>query len=211
MNPVKRAATHRLTVTHSNLKTNPPMKKSSINLIIACILLGLLASCSRPGGDPMTASLRSLKNEKFEMSFLSQMIQHHRGAIEMAKMVPSRTKRPELNQLAVSIIGAQEQEIGQLTQWHKEWHKADPNTMAGEHAGMKMEGMPMLEAAKDAEFDKMFLEMMIKHHEGGVQMSELVKERSNRPELLTFAEKVIKDQTAEIQQMKGWQTAWFKK
>ena len=76
---------------------------------------------------------------------------------------------------------------------------------------MKMEGMPKLEAAKDAEFDKMFLEMMIKHHEGAVQMSGLVKERSNRPELLKFAEKVIKDQTAEIQQMKGWQTAWFKK
>ncbi len=186
------------------------MKKSSINLIIACVLLALLAGCSWPGGDPMTASLRSLKNEKFEMSFLSQMIQHHRGAIEMAKMVPRRTQRPELNQLAVSIIGAQEQEIGQLTQWLKEWHKADPDTMAGEHAGMKMQG-PKLEAAKDAEFDKMFLEMMIKHHEGGVQMSELVKERSNRPELLKFAEKVIKDQTAEIEQMKGWQTAWFKK
>ena len=159
----------------------------------------------------MTASLRPLKNEKFEMSFLTQMIQHHRGAIEMAKMVPSRTKRPELNQLATSIIAAQEQEIGQLTQWLKDWHKVDPDTTAGEHAGMKMEGMPKLEAAKDAEFDKMFLEMMIKHHEGGVQMSELVKERSSRPELLTFAVKVIKDQTAEIQQMKDWQTAWFKK
>ena len=187
------------------------MKKSSINLIIACVLLALLDGCSGPGGDPMTASLRSLKNEKFEMSFLSQMIQHHRGAIEMAKTVASRTKRPELNQLAASIIAAQEQEIGQMTRWLKEWHKADPDTMAGEHAGMKMEGMPKLEAAKDTEFDKMFLEMMIKHHEGGVQMSELVKERSNRPELLKFAEKVIKDQTGEIEQMKGWQTAWFKK
>ena len=82
MNPAKRAATHRLTVTHSNLKTNPPMKKSSINLIIACVLLALVASCSRPGGDPMTASLRPIKNEKFEMSFLSQMTQQHRGAIE---------------------------------------------------------------------------------------------------------------------------------
>ena len=129
----------------------------------------------------------------------------------MAKMAPSRTKRPELNQLAVSIVGAQEQEIGQMTQWLKEWHKAAPDTMAGEHAGMKMAGMPKLEPAKDAEFDKLFIQMMIKHHEGGVQMSELVKERSNRPELLKFAEKVINDQTAEIEQMKRWQTAWFEK
>ena len=188
----------RLTVTHANLS-------------IACVLLALLASCSRTGGDPMTTSLRSLKNEKFEMNFLKQMIQHHRGAIEMAKMVPSRTKRQELNQLGASIIGAQEQEIGQLSQWLKVWHKADPDTMAGEHAGMKMEGMSKLEAAKDTNFDKMFLEMMIKHHDVAVQMSELVKERSKRPELLTFAEKVVKDQTAEIEQMKGWQTDWFKK
>ncbi|MEQ2005555.1 MAG: DUF305 domain-containing protein [Limisphaerales bacterium] len=187
------------------------MKNLSVNLVVVSVLLALLASCSKPGGDPMTASLRSLKNEKFEMSFLSQMIQHHRGAIEMAKMVASRTQRPELNQLAVSIIVAQEQEIGELTQWHKGWHKTDADSMAGEHAGMKMEGMPKVEAAKDAEFDKMFLEMMIKHHEVAVQMSGLVKERSTRPELLQFAEKVIKDQTAEIEQMKGWQTAWFKK
>lgn len=199
-----------------NQERNKTMKKNQSSqtgrhLIIACALLALLAGCSGPGGDPMTASLRPLKNEKFEMSFLSQMIQHHRGAIEMAKMVPSRTKRPELNQLAVGIIEAQQQEIGQLTQWLKEWHKADPDTMAGKHAGMKMEGMPKLEAAKDAEFDKLFIEMMITHHEGAVQMSELVKDRSNRPELLKFAEKVIKDQTVEIEQMKGWQTAWFKK
>jgi uncharacterized protein (DUF305 family) len=42
-------------------------------------------------------------------------------------------------------------------------------------------------------------------------MSSLVKEKSTRPELLKFAGNVIKDQTAEIQQMEDWQTAWFKK
>jgi uncharacterized protein (DUF305 family) len=187
------------------------MKKTSINLIVACVLLALLASCSMPGGDPMTASLRPLKNEKFEMSFLSQMIQHHRGAIDMAKMVSSHTKRPELNKLAEQIVSTQEKEIGELTQWLKEWQSAEPEKMP-KMADKKMKAeMAKFEVAKDAEFDKMFLEMMIKHHAGAVRMSRLVKEKSTRPELLKFAGNVIKDQTAEIQQMEDWQTAWFKK
>ncbi len=67
------------------------------------------------------------------------------------------------------------------------------------------------ERAKDAKLDKMFLAMMTEHHMSAVRMSELAKGKSTRPELLRFTEKMVKDQTEEIQLMKAWEKAWFKK
>lgn len=207
------------------LAVNNPLKernnmKSSIYISAVSVLLSFLINGGIPranaqegksGSDPMTESLQQLTGKKFEASFLNQMIQHHRSAIDMAKMVSSHTKRPELNQLADKIVSMQEKEIAELTQWLKEWQGAKPNKMADKMADKKMKAeMAKFEAARDAEFDKMFLEMMIEHHAGAVRMSSLVKEKSTRPELLKFGEKVIKDQTAEIQQMKGWQAAWFR-
>ena len=60
------------------------------------------------------------------------------------------------------------------------------------------------------EFDKAFLDEMIVHHEGAVDMAELVKTTSKRPELLKLADDIIAAQTNEIQMMKGWRELWFK-
>jgi uncharacterized protein (DUF305 family) len=195
--------------------------KSSIYISGVSVLLSVLINVGIPranaqegksGSDPMTESLQQLTGKEFEAGFLNQMIQHHRGAIDMAKMVSSHTKRPELNEFADKIVSAQTKEISELTEWLKEWQGAEPKMMPNKMADKKMKAeMPKLEAAKDAEFDKMFLEMMIEHHAGAVRMSSLVKEKNTRPELLKFAENVIKDQTAEIQRMEDWKKTWFKK
>lgn len=196
------------------------MKPSIYISAISVLLLVLInvgipranAQEEKSGSDPMTESLQRFTGKEFEAGFLNQMIQHHRGAIDMAKMVSSHTKRPELNEFANKIVSMQGKEIGELTQWLKEWQGAEPKKMPNMMADKKMKAeMPKFEAAKDAEFDKMFLEMMIEHHAGAVRMSSLVKEKSTRPELLKFADKVIKDQTAEIQQMEDWKKTWFRK
>ncbi len=59
-------------------------------------------------------------------------------------------------------------------------------------------------------FDRAFLEEMIVHHQGAVEMAELVLQTSKRPELLKLADDIIKAQTTEISQMKVWQSEWFK-
>ncbi len=61
-----------------------------------------------------------------------------------------------------------------------------------------------------AEFDQAFLKEMIMHHEGAVAMAKEVLIKSERPELKKMAEDIIKAQTAEIEQMKAWQTEWAK-
>src|SRR6266849_9693966 len=113
-------------------------KAKNIMPLIAAFTLITAASAfgHNPNGkaDAMNASLEPLKGEKFEQSFLQQMIQHHRSAIEMAKMVPDHTQRAELRQLGEKIISTQQQEIEQMTKWLTDWYKASPKEVANEKA-----------------------------------------------------------------------------
>ena len=160
--------------------------------------------------DPMNASLESLQGERFEQSFLQQMIQHHRSAVEMAKLVSDHTKRPELRELGDKIITAQQQEIDQMTKWLADWYKTSPKEVANEAADKEMKPhMSMLSGKHDADFDKAFLDMMPKHHHAAVEMAEQAEKKSIHPELKEFAAKIAKDQQQEIKQMKNWAQSWF--
>ncbi len=88
----------------------------------------------------------------------------------------------------------------------------DGNPIA--HQNMSMEQMmdqmnETLVGKKDSEFDAAFLEQMIVHHEGAVEMAELVLTSTTRAELVVLAKAIISAQTTEIEQMRAWQRAWF--
>jgi uncharacterized protein (DUF305 family) len=188
------------------------MKKAASLCAVLIVGLATAVLAHNPNGqvDPMNASLQPLKGAEFEASFLQQMIQHHRSAVEMAKMVADHTQRGELRQFAEKIISAQTQEIGQMTKWLTDWYKASPKEVANEKADKEMKPhMSMLQAKKDADFDKAFLQMMSMHHHSAVEMSEQAEKKSTHPELKEFAGKIAKDQQKEIEQMKNWETSWF--
>src|SRR6267378_6332700 len=184
-------------------------KLQTVLLLMAALILvtATRVHAHNPGGkpDPMIASLESLKGAEFEQSFLQQMIQHHRSAIEMAKLVNDHTKRPELRELAEKIITTQQQEIDQMTKWLADWYKTTPKEVANEAADKEMRPhMSMLSGKKDADFDKAFLEMMPKHHHAAVEMAEQAEKKATHPELKELAAKIAKDQQQEIKQMKSW-------
>ena len=182
---------------------------------VVAVLPPTLASAAfahNPNGqvDPMNASLQSLKGAEFEQSFLQQMTQHHRSAIEMAKLVSDHTKRPELREFAEKMIAAQQQEIEQMTKWLNEWFKTSPKEVANEAADKEMKAhLSMMSGKHDADFDKAFLEMMPKHHHAAVEMAEQAEKKATHPELKEFAAKIGKDQQNEIKQMKNWAQSWF--
>jgi uncharacterized protein (DUF305 family) len=195
-------------------RNNMTTKSKNIMPLIAAftVVSAVAALAHNPNGkpDPMNASLEVLKGAEFEQSFLQQMIQHHRSAVEMAKMVPDHTQRAELRQLGEKIISTQQQEIEQMTKWLTDWYKASPKEVANEKADKEMKPhMSILQAKKDADFDKAFLEMMPKHHHMAVEMAEQAENKSTHPELKEFASKIAKNQQNEINQMKSWATSWF--
>ncbi|MBP9752144.1 MAG: DUF305 domain-containing protein [Candidatus Moranbacteria bacterium] len=88
----------------------------------------------------------------------------------------------------------------------------DGAMMYGSSMGMAMDGMTdrLKTEEKGDLFDRAFLEEMIVHHKGAVDMAKLVLEKSARPELRKLAEEIIAAQTKEIDDMKGWLGTWFR-
>ncbi|WP_338675312.1 DUF305 domain-containing protein [Streptomyces sp. SCSIO 30461] len=144
-----------------------------------------------------------------DVSFSKEMIQHHRQAVEMAELADTRASSAEAKDLAAKIKGAQDPEIKTMSGWLTSWGEEVPADMTGMGHDMS-NGMPgsmskadmdELMQAKGAEFDKMFAEMMIKHHEGAIEMAKKLKAEGKYGPALKMADDVIKAQTAEIEQM----------
>ncbi|MFE5934162.1 DUF305 domain-containing protein [Streptomyces sp. NPDC056470] len=144
-----------------------------------------------------------------DVSFAKEMIQHHRQAVEMADLAPTRASSAETKELAAKIKGAQDPEIKTMSGWLTSWGEEVPADMSGMGHDMSngmpgmmsKEDMDKLMQAKGAEFDKMFAEMMIKHHEGAIEMATKEKAEGKYGPALKLADEVIKAQTAEIEQM----------
>ena len=77
------------------------------------------------------------------------------------------------------------------------------------HGSMSMNGMSTSLASRTGdEFDKLFIEQMLEHHEGAVEMARLAKNNAKHDEIKQMADDIINAQTSEIQQMKDWQKSW---
>lgn len=141
--------------------------------------------------------------------FAQMMIVHHEGAIEMADLAVEKADSEEVRSLAERISAAQGPEIEQMTSWLKTWgEETSPMGHEGmDHGGMDMEGMSQeeamaeLESLSGAEFDRRFLELMIAHHRGAVDMAQDGLDGGENPQALELAQKIIDDQEREIAEM----------
>ena len=144
--------------------------------------------------------------------FMQDMIPHHNQAVQMAALVADRTNRPELVDVAGRIDVSQADEIEFMQQWLRERGENVPDPTAHEamHTTHKMAGMAspeqMAELAtlKSTDFDRLFLQLMIPHHEGAVKMVEELMEQPGAaydPVLFEFTTDITNDQTAEIERM----------
>jgi uncharacterized protein (DUF305 family) len=149
--------------------------------------------------------LKPLEGKPFEISFLKHMIVHHERGIEMAELANSNSSDPELKRFALEMIERDKAEIARFKLWLSEWHdQKDAEVAGGPGMGMAGHRMEKLERARDAMFDRMFLEMMIHHHQGGIRMASGVEEKTEKEELKTFARQWIDQKNAEIQRMENW-------
>ncbi|NBR65423.1 MAG: DUF305 domain-containing protein [Micrococcales bacterium] len=136
-----------------------------------------------------------------KQSFAEAMIPHHQQAIDMSNYAITNTSNPEVLAIAEKISSEQGPEIDKMTPW-----------LAGKSVdySMMMTGMisPMqlatLQVSKDGDFDKLFIQFMIQHHDGAVSMAgEAIG--VNDPELTDFANEIIRTQSAEIEELMALQ------
>ncbi len=152
-------------------------------------------------------------SQPYDLQFIDTMTAHHKGAVEMAKMVDGKTQNPDIKKFASQIIADQEKEIAQMKDWREKWFAGKAVAMNMEMPGM-MDSMKMdmakLTNAKDKEFDLAFIDMMTPHHVGAVTMAKEALQKSEKAEIKTLAGQIIKAQEAEIKMMSEWKIKWSK-
>lgn len=161
-----------------------------------------------------------------DVKFAQMMIPHHEQAIEMSELADGRAEDAKVKTLAGNIEKAQGPEIKKMKSWLKAWGKPESgSSMPGmDHGGSSMPGMDHgsggsgdsgmagmmsdkdmkeLKAAKGTDFDKMFVEMMIGHHNGAIDMAKDEQKSGKNATAKKLADDVVKDQTAEVKQLQG--------
>ncbi|MDW6063912.1 DUF305 domain-containing protein [Streptomyces sp. FXJ1.4098] len=153
-----------------------------------------------------------------DVTFAQMMIPHHEQAVQMAKLADDRAEDAEIKTLAGDIEKAQDPEIRTMKSWLKAWGKPEsgsgmPGMPGMDHGSgssddsgmsgmMSDKDMKELEAAKGADFDKMFARMMIDHHNGAIDMAKDEQKNGRNATAKKLAADVVKNQTAEVKQLK---------
>jgi uncharacterized protein (DUF305 family) len=163
-----------------------------------------------------SASVAAGEHNDADVKFAQDMIPHHRQAVEMSKMATERASAPEVKALATKIEGGQGPEIDTMSSWLKAWEEDIPEEMSGVghdgHGGgasmdmpgmMSAEDMASLKDANGADFDKMFLNSMIEHHRGAIEMAKAQQAKGSYGPATDLAAKIASDQQAEITEMKA--------
>ena len=190
-------------------------KKTGVFLAIITLLLAALVSLGINRGDrdgfmgmghhgsSNQHNSRSSDYTGADIMFLQMMIPHHQQAIDISNLAMKTSKDAELLALAKIIARDQAAEITKMKAW-----LADAG--AGMDMGHSMDGMggmlsgaelSALNAEMGTKFDILWLKGMTGHHDGAIHMTTMIRDASN-PEIKAFGEKVITDQSAQIEQMR---------
>jgi uncharacterized protein (DUF305 family) len=154
-----------------------------------------------------------------EAGFARDMSVHHARAVEMAFIVRDRTDDPDVRTMAYDIINTQRAQIGMFSGWLQQWelpqtsvrppmewtdhgHGGEDVATYDDMPGMATDDqLDQLRAADGAEAELLFLELMIDHHAGGVDMAEAVLPLTDRTEVTYLADTIVAGQQAEITTM----------
>jgi uncharacterized protein (DUF305 family) len=188
----------------------------ALALTLAACGTGDHSSMTTSGGS--AASPQAGTGSEADIAFAQLMIPHHQQAVEMADLALANTSSDQVKALAAQIKAAQDPEITQMRGWLSGW--GAPQQMDGatasdgsmDHSGMDMGGMSSdgmmsaedmanLAAARGDDFDRMWLAMMIAHHQGALTMATQVLTTTSDAEVKQLAQAVVTGQTDEITTM----------
>jgi len=155
-----------------------------------------------------------LKGEEYDQTFLTNMVAHHEGAVDMANLALTNAQHQELKDMAKDIVTAQSKEITDMQSWQKKWgYPINTDEMMMDHSAMGMmdEMASMtdsLKGLKGEEFDKAYLSTMIEHHKSAISMAYPGLTNAKHKEVKELVEDIITAQSKEIGTMQQWQSQW---
>jgi uncharacterized protein (DUF305 family) len=195
------------------MKINIGKKDGIYLVVIGLIILISLRIINSDSGSHMMgdSSAKGMNNSQSasdlqmnEYMFAEMMIPHHQQAVDMSDLALKKSTNPSILDLAQRIKSAQSSEIIQMQSW---LGGKEANSMMTDHSGHSMGGMltkeefSKLESSSGVTFDTLFLEGMIVHHEGAIDMAQMIKNTTTQ-EVNSFGLSVVEVQSAEIREMK---------
>jgi uncharacterized protein (DUF305 family) len=207
----------------------PPVRRGWARPLIAVLAaVGLLMLGAAAGlliGLPGSSASSVPGAESVDVGFAQDMSEHHQQAVQMASWERDHTTDPALRQLAFDIETTQLQQVGQMQGWlalwgaaigspsgqHMAWMSSDSHAhgMATPSGGVDtMPGMATsdqlraLRAASGPQLDVLFLQLMLRHHEGGVVMLQYAVDHASVPQVRNLASQMLASQTSESEYMK---------
>jgi uncharacterized protein (DUF305 family) len=186
-------------------------------LLVALAAALFLTSCSNatsdshadhPKADEPVITGQPAGYNADDVAFATNMIPHHQQAVDLSALVPDRSTNSQLVALAQQISAAQQPEINVMKVFLVQW-KENPDTDSGHTGhGATMQGMvdeatmTKLQSSSGAEFDKLWLESMISHHQGAIEMAKAELANGDNVDAKSLAKNIVTTQEAEIGQMK---------
>lgn len=134
-----------------------------------------------------------------EKGFILEMIPHHEEAIDTSKTVLAQTQDPELQKFTQDVINAQTAEVDQMKSWLKNWFNEEYTNNS--------DYMPMmgdLSSFEGIDLEKVYVEGMIRHHQGAIEMARKVLDVNPRTEVKNMADGIISVQQSEVATLQGW-------
>lgn len=141
-----------------------------------------------------------------DIMFAQMMIPHHQQAVDMGTLAETRAFDPEVKDLAAQIKNEQSPEIEQMKSWlssaNEPMHMDHDMGMDGMGGMLDADQIAVLADSNGAAFDKLFLEAMIAHHKGAIQMAKMVL-TSNNSEAAALGKAIVESQTEQISFMES--------
>lgn len=167
-------------------------------ILAACVLLATPSEADGPAPTQRQA--------RYEVRFLTGMIDHHHMAVMMSEMCLNRDLHPELLALCQQIHETQMMEIEEMQVWLLDWYgiEYEPQMTPG-----MMHQMERMASLSDTEFEIEFMKRMIRHHWLAVIEARHCQESAFHPELIALCESIEATQTVEITLMQEWLCTWY--
>lgn len=152
------------------------------------------------------ASTTAPTSAEYDLQFIDTMTRHHQMAVMMGETAVQKASDAKVKELGRKVVADQKKEIEQLAAWRRQWYAnaADAHSMQLPGASSMNMDMSHMQTSSGHDFDMMFVDNMIPHHKGAIEMSRDALQKAQRQELKDFAQQTIDKQEKEIAELEAW-------
>ena len=200
--------------------TVEPMTSVKMGVATGLVVLGAvfpIAACGggdehaeHPSAAATTTDDQSPPHNSADVTFAQGMIPHHQQALALAALVPDRSTNPEVVKIAAGIAAQQEPEMTAMRAMMIQWqvdpaeaaHQGGTDGSGNQHGMVDDATMAKLKTLKGAQFDTLWLQSMISHHQGAVAMAKVEIADGESQDMKVMANNIVITQEAEIGELK---------